>query len=68
MENQAPKVRLLQHRHCQVCGRAIKVKEEMCSDKCKKEWDATVRRKRMWLMAYGLSAAILVLIMVFAWR
>ena len=68
MENQAPRPKILQHKHCQVCGKAIKAKEQMCSDRCKKEWEATVKRKRWWLMAYGLSAGMLVIVLVLAWR
>jgi len=66
MENQAPKLKILQHRHCQVCGKAIKAKEEMCSERCKKEWESTVKRKRLWLMAYGLMAAFVIVLLIFA--
>ena len=68
MENQSLILKIPQHRHCQVCGKAIKAKEEMCSERCKKDWENTVKRKRFWLMAYGLSAAVLVLVLVMAWR
>jgi predicted nucleic acid-binding Zn ribbon protein len=68
MENPKITIKIPQHRHCQVCGKAIKAKDEMCSDRCKKDWDKTVKRKRFWLMAYGLSAAMLVLILAMAWR
>jgi len=67
MENQRPTVKLPQHHHCQVCGKAIRSKEEMCSEKCKKEWEDTVKRKRFQLLAWGLVMVVLVLISVMTW-
>jgi predicted nucleic acid-binding Zn ribbon protein len=68
MENQRPAMKILQHRHCQVCGKAIKAKEEMCSDRCKKDWESTVKRKRFQLMAFLLFGSVLVIISIYAWR
>ncbi len=54
-----------QHRHCQVCGKAVRSKEEMCSPECKAEWDKTVRRKQYTMYAYlGFGVVIVVLILL----
>jgi len=58
-------VKLPQHKHCQVCGRAIKSKLTMCSDECKADWDRTVKKKQYTLYAYfGFALIIVVFIML----
>jgi predicted nucleic acid-binding Zn ribbon protein len=57
-----------QHKHCQVCGKAIRQKETMCSDECKAEWDRTVKKKQWWLVAYIGAAMVMVLVIVLSMR
>jgi predicted nucleic acid-binding Zn ribbon protein len=53
-----------QHKHCQVCGKAIRSKEIMCSDECKAEWDRTVKKKQWWLVAYVGAAMVMVVVII----
>ena len=53
-----------QHKHCQVCGKAIRSKETMCSDECKADWDKTVKRKQLWLVAYVAAAMVMVVVIM----
>ena len=68
MDNQRITVKIPQHRHCQVCGKAIKERDEMCSDACKKEWDKTIKRKKLWLWAYGAVAVVVAMMAMLAFR
>lgn len=53
-----------QHSHCQICGKAIKYGEIVCSEKCRKEYEKLVKRRKMYI--YIMYAALLFLvIMVF---
>jgi predicted nucleic acid-binding Zn ribbon protein len=53
-----------QHKHCQVCGKAIRSKETVCSGECKANLDKTVKRKQLWLVAY-IGAAMVMVVVVF---
>jgi predicted nucleic acid-binding Zn ribbon protein len=53
-----------QHKHCQVCGKAIRSKETMCSAECKADWDKTVKRKQWWLVAYVGAAMVMVVVIL----
>lgn len=52
--------KLLQHKHCVVCGKAIPLEEELCSDECRKERDAMLKKKRGYV--YIMYGAIIVMI------
>jgi len=53
-----------QHKHCQVCGKAIRSKQAMCSDECKADWEKTVKRKQIWLIAYVAAAMVMVVVIM----
>jgi len=57
-------VQIPQHKHCQVCGKAIRSKETMCSDECKAEWDKTISKKKLWLVAYIAAAVVMVVVLM----
>jgi len=57
-------VQIPQHKHCQVCGKAIRSKETMCSDGCKAEWDKTISKKKLWLVAYIAAAMVMVVVIM----
>jgi predicted nucleic acid-binding Zn ribbon protein len=44
--------KLLQHRHCQACAKAIPLSEEFCSEECENEFQDTVKKRRNWLYIY----------------
>jgi predicted nucleic acid-binding Zn ribbon protein len=53
--------KLLQHRHCRNCGKAVNVDDDYCNDKCKEEHHVMLKKKRnqlylMMVLAVGLMA------------
>ena len=47
--------KLLQHRHCQVCSKAIPISEEYCSEECKVEFEGIVKKRKNYLyIIYGI--------------
>ncbi len=60
------KVKIIDHRHCKVCGKAIPPNQEFCSEKCRKAYeDAERRQKRMkniFLLVYAVIFIVLFLL------
>lgn len=56
--------KLLQHKHCLSCGKAVKPSEDYCSDDCRERHHATIKKKRRQLV-YLWVGAMGVLILVF---
>lgn len=54
--------KLLQHKHCRNCERAINVKDEYCNDECKNQHHTYLRKKRNQL--YILMAIAMGLMLV----
>ena len=54
--------KLLQHRHCQVCYKAIPLNEEFCSEECKTEFDNMVKKRRN--LVYLIYGTMIVMIIV----
>jgi len=52
------KVRIVDHRHCRVCGKAIPPNQEFCSENCRKTYEGLQRREKrmrnMLLLVYAL--------------
>mgnify|MGYP001768456907 CR=1 FL=1 len=38
--------KLLQHKHCRFCERAINLKDDFCSEACRTQHQAMMRKKR----------------------
>ena len=38
--------KLVQHRHCQMCLKAIPLSEEYCNDECKEKWDQLIKANK----------------------
>ena len=55
--------RLVQHKHCPVCSKAMSVNKTTCSDECQSGHDVTMRSKKRTL--YLFYASIVVLAIVF---
>ena len=50
------------HAHCQICGKAIPPSEQLCSEECKKKYEALMKRRKLTVYAmYALIGIILVL-------
>lgn len=57
--------KLLQHRHCQVCSKAIPISEEVCSEKCKIELEEMVKkRRRMVYLIYGSMIFVIIILIL----
>jgi predicted nucleic acid-binding Zn ribbon protein len=57
-------LKLIQHKHCAVCGKAQLISEpEVCSPECKKVMDDNIKKKRMWWIYIAIGSAVLALIM-----
>ncbi len=50
------------HSHCQICGKAIKYGEIVCSEKCKKEYENFIKKRKMYI--YIMYAALFFLIIL----
>ncbi len=52
------------HKHCHICGTSIPTEENLCSEKCKDEYDKLLkkRRNRVYLI-YALMAVFLALVL-----
>jgi len=56
--------KILQHKHCSICGKAVPVEETFCSDECKEKWDAMVKKRKMMMyIMYGMIVVFIVLIL-----
>jgi len=58
--------KLLQHKHCRNCGRAVQVDQDYCNDRCREEHHAMLRKKRnqlyvLMILALGLMSLTMVL-------
>ena len=38
-----------QHTHCQICGKAIPVSENLCSEECRQKYQMMVKRRKLWI-------------------
>jgi predicted nucleic acid-binding Zn ribbon protein len=55
-------VKIGQHKHCQICGKAILLTAELCSDECKKQFDTIMRRRKMYMyLIYGMLILFIIL-------
>jgi len=51
-----------QHTHCQICGKAIPVSENLCSDECKQKYQSMVKKRK--LLVYVMYALIFVILLM----
>lgn len=56
--------RLLQHKHCINCGKAVLVTEDFCSDECREGHRMVMSRKRRQLLFMWMGAAAVLVIAV----
>ncbi|MFQ5838576.1 MAG: DUF2116 family Zn-ribbon domain-containing protein [Thermoplasmata archaeon] len=61
--------KLLQHKHCITCGKAVLVTEEFCSEECERSHSQLLGKKRKQLLFLWVGAlAILILAVVLSFR
>lgn len=54
--------KILQHKHCPICGRAILTEEEYCGDKCKNDFESMIRKRK--ILMYLMYGAIFLFVMI----
>ena len=54
--------KLLQHKHCNVCGKAVPVSKEICSDECQGKWDELTNKRKRSLYIFYIAMAILIVL------
>ena len=59
-----PVERIVQHRHCVQCGKAIPPGEKFCSEKCKEEYESLLKRKKMTLIINYLLMGFFIIILL----
>ncbi|HDN50605.1 MAG: DUF2116 family Zn-ribbon domain-containing protein [Thermoplasmata archaeon] len=52
-----------QHGHCQMCGKAIKYGETVCSDKCQEEYEKYLKKRKMYIYIMYIALAFLLVMM-----
>jgi len=63
------KLKIVDHRHCMTCGRAIPPDREFCSEECRRKYEeARMREKRMrkmlWIIYAVMIGALLIMILI----
>jgi len=63
------KLKIVDHRHCRTCGRAIPPDKEFCSEECRKEYErVTMREEKMkkilWIMYAVMIGSLLIVIIL----
>jgi predicted nucleic acid-binding Zn ribbon protein len=59
--------KLLQHRHCQVCSKAIPFSEEFCSEECNVEFEAMVKKRKSYIYIIYGSMVLIIVVMLLSW-
>ncbi|MEM0493509.1 MAG: DUF2116 family Zn-ribbon domain-containing protein [Candidatus Thermoplasmatota archaeon] len=54
--------KIVQHTHCQICGKAIPMNETLCSEDCKQRYQKMLRTRKWYLyIMYGLIAIVVLI-------
>ena len=54
--------RLVQHKHCPQCGKAMSADRKTCSDECEVAHEAVMKeKKRTMYLFYGLAVVMIIL-------
>ncbi len=62
--------KLLQHKHCQSCGKAMAYKkgEDFCSSECKGQFEGVVKKRKMVLYFWVASIVVMLGVLAFVQR
>jgi len=53
--------KIVQHKHCQICGKAIPLKEKFCSEECEQKFNEIVKKRK--ILIYILYGAVVLMIL-----
>ncbi|MDW8021999.1 MAG: DUF2116 family Zn-ribbon domain-containing protein [Nitrososphaerota archaeon] len=57
------KIRIVDHRHCRICGRTILPDQEFCSEKCRNISESMINReKRMRKMLFVIYVVMIIVL------
>jgi predicted nucleic acid-binding Zn ribbon protein len=56
--------KLLQHKHCVNCGKAVQVRSEYCDEDCKEQHVTMLKKKRRQLLTLYIGSIVVVVILV----
>ncbi len=59
--------KLLQHRHCQVCSKAIPITEEFCSEECKTEFEAMIKKRKSYIYIIYATMILIIVVMLLSY-
>ena len=57
--------KLLQHKHCRNCGKAMLPENEFCGESCKSQYVAVLKKKRKQLLMLFMFAMAMMLFALF---
>lgn len=57
--------KILNHKHCQVCGDAIPADERFCTDECREKYEAMIKKKRIWMYVFYALMAVFIFMLLF---
>jgi predicted nucleic acid-binding Zn ribbon protein len=55
--------RLVQHKHCPVCGKAMSSSKETCSSECADRREVQIRERKRTMYIFYASIAVLVVVL-----
>jgi predicted nucleic acid-binding Zn ribbon protein len=55
--------RLVQHKHCPVCQKAMSASKDTCSAECAERWESQRKEKKRTLYLFYVSIAVLVVVL-----
>jgi predicted nucleic acid-binding Zn ribbon protein len=61
--------KVVQHRHCQTCLKAIPIEEEFCNDECKEKWNQLIKankKKNLIVLLWMVIVVIFAIVMLSA--
>ena len=53
-----------QHKHCLICGRAVPLKQQYCSKRCKAQHMAARKKQKMWMNILWALMIFLVIVLI----
>ena len=58
--------KLVQHRHCQMCLKAIPMGEEFCNEECKDNWGLLIKanKKKNLIMIVWMAFVVIVAVII----
>lgn len=67
MVGKKEKLKIIDHRHCKICGKAIPPNQEVCSERCRKIYEGMQRREKrtrnLMLIIYAVMFGVIFLLL-----